>query len=667
MKRRSPGQRAYTLVCDAPETLHKISEQFERDGYQSRHPWYEHEWNVMWTYPDPYGGMDPLSPERLRADQLVNHYPSSPFASKSQLAQLPFDFIPLAFDVPEETDAFIDAYRQHPEKLWVRKNRSHRGIRLTSPHETELFLDTSADPVMVQEFIHPPHLICNRKWDMGVYVLLTSLQPIRAYAYNDIVLRFCPKDHREQLDPADIGSYVVADDYTAPWNLDGFARYRDGNRYTVDMLRYCLSQHGSSLEWTDALPAQCLGAVRAIIEHHAEDMLQHCSEYPGGQQQFFELYRFDFVFDEQLNAHLMEVNFSPNLSAVARPPLDDLFARLIRDAFSLVGLSDGPETLVDQRREPERAAAAELARGEHWTPLTTEMRRNIVLTRQPDGGSATHVTPSPANPSQAQRNFGATAAPSGAVERCFSLHGGRVQVSLPSAQQMDLLESRLPPGSMPESTAQADVIYRVGTDLRLFRDDQLRLRAQSPGEVLDALLADLRIQFACHARTALFLHAGAVALDGRGILLPGRGQYGTSTLVAALVAAGASHYSEDYAMLDAQARLHRYPGPIPIEGAGRFHGAPDQYRESEPVPIALVMQARFQPGATWAPRPLSTAEALLGLVENAVQPREQLELMLEILTNIAGSATAIASDRGDTDAVLLDLVQRWPEILKNEY
>ncbi|MBV8897044.1 MAG: hypothetical protein JO051_11070 [Acidobacteriaceae bacterium] len=187
---------AYTLLSDAPEALRKIAEQFEKDGYAKADPWYERDWDVMWSLGYPYQRERSLAPQFLRADQLINRYPVARFCAKSSLAQLPFEFIPQAFDLPQQMPEFVEAYAKHPEKLWVRKNQGHRGVRLTTPHEVELFQRKSASPIFVQEFVKPPHLICGRKWDVGVFIVLTSLEPLRLYAYQDITLRFCPKCSR---------------------------------------------------------------------------------------------------------------------------------------------------------------------------------------------------------------------------------------------------------------------------------------------------------------------------------------------------------------------------------------------------------------------------------------------------------------------------------------
>src|SRR5205085_1489540 len=57
----------------------------------------------------------------------------------------------------------------------------------------------------------------------------------------------------------------------------------------------------------------------------------------------------------------------------------------------------------------------------------------------------------------------------------------------------------------------------------------------------------------------VFIHAGVVAWRGRAIILPGRTMTGKSTLVQALVAAGARYYSDEYAVLDGRGKVLPYP------------------------------------------------------------------------------------------------------------
>lgn len=58
------------------------------------------------------------------------------------------------------------------------------------------------------------------------------------------------------------------------------------------------------------------------------------------KRNFFEMMRFDFVVDENLNVYLMEANMSPNLSSAHYPPNRLLYEQVIYNLFSLVGLAE---------------------------------------------------------------------------------------------------------------------------------------------------------------------------------------------------------------------------------------------------------------------------------------------------------------------------------------
>lgn len=428
------------------------------------------------------------------------------------------------------------------------------------------------------------------------------------------------------------------------------------------MLKSYFARHEPELDWEERFHSECLGAVYDIVSTHAEEMLHECGDYPAGQHHFFDLFRFDFVFDAGLNAHLMEVNMSPNLSAIVGPPLDDLFTRLVRDVFRLVGISAGPECCRRKRDDPEFAAAWETANSENWRPLHRGFAGRAAREHSTPGKAATKGPVAVGGV-----NGGLHAVPihdsPGIAHLRFSHHGAVVECELPSSKELDALHRRLPPGALPDPEGPADVVYRISTDLRFFRGDELRLRAASIEEALDALVSDLYFQIAWHARTVLFVHAGAVALNGRGILVLGPSRSGKSTLVAALAEAGAKYYSDDYAVLDASGRVHPYIKPTSLENAGanlrpRSGDSHVSQCVPQPAPVGLIVSTRYDPAATRAPRRLSAAQAVLAMLKNSVRSPEIAELAwtTQILAQAAANSFAIASVRGEAGEAIREVL-----------
>src|SRR5207249_2434643 len=99
----------------------------------------------------------------------------------------------------------------------------------------------------------------------------------------------------------------------------------------------------------------------------------------------------------------------------------------------------------------------------------------------------------------------------------------------------------------------------------VLRDGSGRLRhAEMLEQALGIFESDSRLFIGEMTTQKVFLHAGVVGWRGRAIVIPGRSWSGKTTLVAALVRAGATYFSDEYAVLDRQGRVHPYPKPLSV-------------------------------------------------------------------------------------------------------
>jgi hypothetical protein len=170
---------------------------------------------------------------------------------------------------------------------------------------------------------------------------------------------------------------------------------------------------------------------------------------------------------------------------------------------------------------------------------------------------------------------------------------------------------------------------------------------------LGILDAELRMYIALHAPDHVFVHAGVVGVGERAIIVPGMSFAGKTTLVAALVQAGAEYWSDEYAVLDAAGLVHPYPKPLsmritdtreteerPIETLGGRAG-------DRPLPVAVIAFTNYRPGVAWAPRPRTAGEGAVKLLEHAIAARSRPEQVLASVRRAATNAMVLEGERGD--------------------
>src|SRR5438552_15631793 len=165
---------------------------------------------------------------------------------------------------------------------------------------------------------------------------------------------------------------------------------------------------------------------------------------------------------------------------------------------------------------------------------------------------------------------------------CFTSYGLRIGIRVNEPEVLVRLPDHLPPGWKPANSPVVDRLYSLraatagrSTAVRnynlLYAGAARLARTKALEELFEPLESDLQMFVAEWARRRVFVHAGVVGWRGQAIVIPGPSLSGKTTLVVALVRAGATYYSDEYAVFDAQGRVHPYPRLLSIRGE---HGEP---------------------------------------------------------------------------------------------
>jgi hypothetical protein len=250
----------------------------------------------------------------------------------------------------------------------------------------------------------------------------------------------------------------------------------------------------------------------------------------------------------------------------------------------------------------------------------------------------------------------------------FESFGVRVQIRATRADVVDEVVRRLPVQVPGGSSKVANALFSViddgrtpGAEIRL--GDEVVASATGYGELCAMLESQVSQFVAEHAPAHVFLHAGCVTWSGRAILVPGRSFSGKTTLVAAFLRAGATYYSDEYAVLDEHGLVHPFPRLLSVRRTGNTlpdKVAPDHFEApvgSAPAEVACVVHTSFAGLPAWRPRRLSPGRITLALLDNAVPAREKPAATLRAIQRIAERAIGLAGPRGDADAVVARVIR----------
>lgn len=154
----------------------------ERSGYEKSTN--TSPWNLLWSHDYPFRVLYPHL-HKLKPHQKVNKFPGTGFiTNKVDLATTDSKYIPKAFKLPQNKKEFLDYASKNKDALFLEKHNQHRGVFLKNVTEIDLLSGES----FVQEFLQRPYLVDGHKFDIGVYVVLTSVDPLRVYWYKGDVL-----------------------------------------------------------------------------------------------------------------------------------------------------------------------------------------------------------------------------------------------------------------------------------------------------------------------------------------------------------------------------------------------------------------------------------------------------------------------------------------------
>ncbi|GMT09496.1 hypothetical protein PFISCL1PPCAC_793, partial [Pristionchus fissidentatus] len=297
----------------------------------------------------------------LKSWQRVNHFPrSGELTRKDRLYENisrskaifgaspggPFSFIPEFYVTPRDMDRLTKAMEDRRSRpsgsgstaaAYIVKpvmGSRGRGIFFANkPDDIPL-----CSPLLVSRYLSSPLTVNEHKFDLRVYVAVTSFYPLVAYVYTEGLTRLASEKYSRSAKEDD--EFVHLTNYSVNKNSKNFVRNETlhsedyGHKWTLGALLRNLEERNIDSRLLmlriEDLITKSLLSVQSTVSAACRSTVMHPSV-------LFELFGFDILVDDHLKPWLLEVNLSPSLTCDA--PLDSLVkTKLICDLFNLTGV-----------------------------------------------------------------------------------------------------------------------------------------------------------------------------------------------------------------------------------------------------------------------------------------------------------------------------------------
>lgn len=281
--------------------------------------------------------------------QKVNHFPGTfeigrkdklwKNLSKAQIkhSKKEYDFIPLTFCLPSEWKNFKRYWDETGHKLkWIIKPpASARGIGIKVVHKLNQI--PRKRNIIIQKYLASPYLINGRKFDLRIYVYVSSYDPLCIYIYDNGLVRFASSKYSHSSKSLS-NRYVHLTNYSVNKYNDAYIKNEDeagtdSHKWGLKALWKYLQMAGQDVEAVKSkIKAIVIKTIIASVPTVTSLSKSHCKY----RHTCHELFGFDIFLDHHLKPWLIEVNISPSLHTSA--PLDKhIKYGLVRDLFNVAG------------------------------------------------------------------------------------------------------------------------------------------------------------------------------------------------------------------------------------------------------------------------------------------------------------------------------------------
>lgn len=271
---------------------------------------------------------------------------------------------------------------------------------------------------------------------------------------------------------------------------------------------------------------------------------------------------------------------------------------------------------------------------------------------------------------------------------CFQKYKVKIAVKAENKSELNEIRKRLkktfPNGLDAVDLAEVEYFFEIKKTAAIYNAKKYEFylntekifEDENRVNFFDFIESRLRLTVAEFASERVFLHAGVVGWNGKAIIIPAKSFSGKTTLVAELVKKGAEYFSDEYAVLDADANVEPFPKWLSMRGiidetrqieqpVKMFGGV----AASETVAPGMILLATYCKEVgnpkNWNLKPLKQGEAVMELLPHTMSIRNNPRFVLEVLNKLTNRAIIVRTLRGEAADFAEPLLGFYESIVKN--
>lgn len=286
-----------------------------------------------------------------------------------------YDFYPRSWILPEEYQQFTTQIRMVKENdatvnptFIVKPDGGSQGdgiYLIRDPSDLKLMTGSQAKQGVVQEYINKPLLIDKLKFDIRLYVLIKSLEPLEIYIAKEGLTRFCTEPYQEPSQKNLSHVFMHLTNYSLNVHSGNFVHsdsQSTGSKRTLSSVLYRLAAKGVDIKrvWSDIIAL----VIKTVIAVVPELKVYYQADIPPGKPgpTCFQILGFDILLMKNLKPVLLEVNSNPSMRIeheqevapgvfeyVPSPVDEEVKVGVIRDTLRLMDPSHKKPTVSQQR------------------------------------------------------------------------------------------------------------------------------------------------------------------------------------------------------------------------------------------------------------------------------------------------------------------------------